>query len=337
MEILLIDNFIIVTIVASIIIGIVRGATKELLSIASWLGSAFLSFKLFDSVQNIARSYINHTLIADFVAICTLFIVFLLTFSIINYACSNFVKKSLLGGVDRFLGFIFGFLRGIAILVLGHLAISQWIFVDQLPKELKDSKFYEIVIKTTNIVIALLPKNWQDVVVKHMSKLNKENIAHFLSEKLDKTEKRIAETEAKSSDLFIGFGNQIKEKTHSAEEEAEYLSKLMPMHREQENNFETAATQKDEIYTTESGSKLSDLINPRKKSTKSEQEGSIDNEMQNNTNRQITQQDAKDQELSTEEKSAEEQNEDEIDDVKVVVKEDSDDEEQEAGSEQTLE
>lgn len=180
-----IDLGIFSTVLISVVIGIARGATRELMSLVSWFGSALLTVLLFPHVKEIARNNISHGLIADFITACVLFVLFLTLLSVLNYACSNFVKKSAFSGVDRFLGGIFGLIRGILLVAVVDIAICQWFVTgSQEPEWLQASRLRPQIMKISNCVILLLPESIQDVLVKKMSLVNKGNLLRFLKKEV---------------------------------------------------------------------------------------------------------------------------------------------------------
>ncbi|MDR2074761.1 MAG: CvpA family protein [Holosporales bacterium] len=175
-----VDTFILIAIFISVLFGFFRGVTKEILSLISWVGSVALTILAFPYAKNIARANIEHGLIADFVSACVLFVLFLTLLSILNYICSNFIKQSVLSGVDRFLGGVFGILRGIIIVAIIDMMVGQWLISDKTPDWINDSKFRPHIIKIANLVILMLPESIQKSLVSHMSSINKENLLKFI-------------------------------------------------------------------------------------------------------------------------------------------------------------
>ncbi|MDR1488227.1 MAG: CvpA family protein [Holosporales bacterium] len=175
-----VDSFIVIAILISIVIGMIRGSVKEILSLVSWGGSALLTMYLFPYGKEIAREHIKHGLIADIITICILFVVFLTILSILNYICSGIVKKSVFNGVDRFLGGIFGVIRGVIILAAIDMATGQWIITDTSPDWLNGSKLRPHVVEVANFIILMLPEETQNIIVSRMSYMNKQNLMKFL-------------------------------------------------------------------------------------------------------------------------------------------------------------
>lgn len=175
------DTFIVIAVFISVLIGLFRGATREILSVLSWFGAVFLTIILFPHTKSIARANISHGLIADFVTVCVLFVIFLTILSLFNYMCSNFVNKSALSGVDKFLGAIFGVLRGVIIVSVVDIMLCQWfVSAENPPSWISESKLRPHIMKVANFLILIMPNSLQDTLVSHMSLLNKENLLRFI-------------------------------------------------------------------------------------------------------------------------------------------------------------
>lgn len=114
----LLDLGILVLIVLSLIIGLIRGFVREFLSLTTWvlaIGFALLYFKTladelpFAVYNEVARLGI---------AFAIIFFSVLVIGAFINFLLSAAVSSIGLGGLDRFLGAVFGAFRGSLIVVL---------------------------------------------------------------------------------------------------------------------------------------------------------------------------------------------------------------------------
>lgn len=126
-------------------IGIFRGFTKELLSLFTWLLSIGLTYIFHDHFIHIALSYIKNPFIAKSIVSSVMFITLYIVFNIIVYLIVSLIKDSILSGLDRTLGFFYGFLRGYIILVLVHQSACLFFSNKIFPDEFKGSFFYEYI------------------------------------------------------------------------------------------------------------------------------------------------------------------------------------------------
>ena len=100
------------------LLGLMRGAVKEVFSLASWV-IAFIVAKLF-SVQlaRFLESAVGNSSLRLLTAFIILFIFTLIIMGLISLLIASAVKKIGLGPLDRLLGTVIGFLRGVVIMLI---------------------------------------------------------------------------------------------------------------------------------------------------------------------------------------------------------------------------
>jgi membrane protein required for colicin V production len=112
------DYFVLIVVASSILLSVLRGFVKELISIIAWV-LAFVVAKLYtvelaillpDSLTNDSLRYLAAFLI--------LFLSTLLICTLLGIALSEVFKIAGMGWLDRVLGGVFGCLRGIFVVVL---------------------------------------------------------------------------------------------------------------------------------------------------------------------------------------------------------------------------
>ncbi|MDR3031203.1 MAG: CvpA family protein [Holosporales bacterium] len=247
----IIDIFIVSVIVLSFAIGWARGATKEILSVLSWVGGIYLTVSIFPDAKSIARSYINHGLIADFVTVCILFILFLTILSVINYVCSNFVRKSILNTTDKALGGAFGIFRGAIILAALDFVTTQCFF-SEIPQIIENSRIRPMLASISNFMVLMLPDSMQEKIVSHLSQAKRQNLIDFLKDDIFENigANNIVKTEInKKVKAFNGAQDENIEENKAITENqtAEELSKLKTKKVNQEANKETKKTKSQEV------------------------------------------------------------------------------------------
>jgi len=120
-----IDYVIFAVIGLSAIIGLFRGFVREALSLVAWGAAIWVALtytELFaDYLEPYLKPYTEQPSLHSIAAFALLFLGTLTIGGILNYLVSLLVRKSGIGGTDRFLGVFFGIARGglvVAILVL---------------------------------------------------------------------------------------------------------------------------------------------------------------------------------------------------------------------------
>ena len=134
-----------------------RGAVRELLAIVGWVASAGMTFFAFDYVQPFARELIELPLVADGAGALAIFIATLVLFALIGGIVSRRIKESSLDAVDRSLGFVFGLLRGGAIISIAYVMVIWATLPDDPPDWLREARAGPIVVHGAAIVCRAIP------------------------------------------------------------------------------------------------------------------------------------------------------------------------------------
>lgn len=115
-----------ILVLISAILATARGLTREVLSLATWAGSAAIAVWMWQYHPDIARGYIREGIVADAATVVVSFILSLIVLHLITMRIADFVVDSKIGPLDRTLGFVFGGLRGILIAVV-VVILGQWL------------------------------------------------------------------------------------------------------------------------------------------------------------------------------------------------------------------
>ena len=168
----LLDIVVITLPLLSALMGLVRGLTREVLGLVSWIGGASLTLVCMPFVQVIARRYIQSAMMADIAAAIGLFLIFLILFSMISHVLSGVIKQSMLGGIDRSLGFLFGIGRGVVILCILETLISCFVPRQKHPVDMQTNRFAPLIYKGSDIIVNLLPKQAYQFINEQQQKHN---------------------------------------------------------------------------------------------------------------------------------------------------------------------
>ena len=137
----LIDILVALIIVISALLAFGRGAAREILGIGAWVGAGIATFFAFPHTRPIARDLIpDSMLIADVVAGVVVFVVVLVILTIINQIISGRIQRSRGGALDRTLGFIFGILRGAALVCIAYMLFGSVVPQSDWPPWVDEAK-----------------------------------------------------------------------------------------------------------------------------------------------------------------------------------------------------
>lgn len=110
------DYFVIAVVVLSVLISLVRGAVREVLSVACWVVAIFLAFEFSGIVATYLPASVSSPTVRSAAAFIATLLVSLLVLALISMLITRVIKQSPLSGVDRLLGAVIGLVRAVVIL-----------------------------------------------------------------------------------------------------------------------------------------------------------------------------------------------------------------------------
>ena len=114
----IIDIIIAIALLASIIMGFVRGFVKESISIATLVIAIWASLYFGPAVGEVSESWLSSTEAQTWFGRVLVFAIVLSVGGLLGWGISKLVRLSVLSGFDRMLGSLFGALRGIVLVAL---------------------------------------------------------------------------------------------------------------------------------------------------------------------------------------------------------------------------
>lgn len=160
MPLTVLDIVLLVIMFLSGFLAMMRGFTREVLSIASWGTAAIAAYFAYSKFKEAVRAEITPNLLADAVLLGGVFLVVLLIVSFITSRISDAILDSAIGALDRSLGFVFGLGRGLLIVVVAHMFFTYLVSDEKAhPKWLKEAKSRELLAATGSWIKSKLPED----------------------------------------------------------------------------------------------------------------------------------------------------------------------------------
>jgi len=114
----IIDILIVVAVAISVVIGIFRGFVKEAISITALLFAIWAALYFGPSIGSVSDAWLNSDELQMWFGRALVFIVILAIGGLLGWGISKLVRLSVLSGLDRFMGSLFGALRGVLLVAL---------------------------------------------------------------------------------------------------------------------------------------------------------------------------------------------------------------------------
>ena len=189
----------------SILVAIIRGITKELLSITGWVLAAVAVYYLLPIINPITKNYISSDILSNLVSGMAILIIFCVFWLLTADKISSQIRASKLSALDRILGFVFGLLRGVVVVILIQIMISTLIPEESEKGIFAESKYFKLAGENAAPIKNLIPEKWLDDI-KNKSE------SFGLAKKEDK-EKVDNKDDNKQEDNSISEGLELLEKS----------------------------------------------------------------------------------------------------------------------------
>jgi membrane protein required for colicin V production len=129
-----VDLVVIAVLAISALLAFMRGFVREVLGIGAWIGAAVFALWAFPFVRARFRAWLGGPDLGDPAAFGAAFLLALIVLSIVSGMVGGVVRASVLGGLDRTLGVVFGLVRGAALLAFAYIAAGWVVPIDRWPE-----------------------------------------------------------------------------------------------------------------------------------------------------------------------------------------------------------
>lgn len=167
MPITLLDGIVVGFTLVSAMLAMVRGFSREILSIASWAAAAVAAFLFYKPVLPYVQPYIDNEQVAMAVAAGIVFLIALIVVTVITMKIADFIIDSRVGALDRALGFIYGAARGIIVLAVA-LLFFNWLVGVNPPPWVANAKSKPLLESVGTWIEGLLPEDPENSILKRL-------------------------------------------------------------------------------------------------------------------------------------------------------------------------
>ncbi len=155
----LLDLILVAIMLVSGLLALMRGFTREVLSLVAWGCAAAAAFFAIhtQSLLDLANQYIKPEIAAKIAVAGGVFIVVLIIISIISVKLSDLVVDSAVGVFDRTLGFAYGLVRGLVLVVIAYMIYSYLVPPDRQYAGVREAHSLPIILSVAEMVKSVIP------------------------------------------------------------------------------------------------------------------------------------------------------------------------------------
>jgi membrane protein required for colicin V production len=123
------DYIVLAVILSSAVVGAFRGFLREVISVISWVLAVWIAWRLAPSLAPKFGGALRDPTYGIWVARALIFLLVVIVGYFIGAVVNHFVRLSMFSGLDRFLGFMLGLLRGLVVVGIG-IILAQAVRLD---------------------------------------------------------------------------------------------------------------------------------------------------------------------------------------------------------------
>ncbi|MCP3056407.1 CvpA family protein [Aurantimonas marianensis] len=165
MTVTLLDAILFALMLVSALLAMVRGFSREILSVISWLVAAVAAFLFYKPLTPYLAEYISSEVVAMAVSAAAIFLVTLIIVSYITLRIADFIIDSRIGALDRVLGFVFGAVRGLLLVVVAMLFFN-WLAPENQPEWVANAWSKPYLDNFGKQLVAALPENPEQIILE---------------------------------------------------------------------------------------------------------------------------------------------------------------------------
>jgi len=167
MPITLLDGVLVGFALVSAVLAMVRGFSREVLSIVSWVAAAAAAYFFYPAVLPYVAPYIDNDKVQIAAAAAGVFFVALIVVTVITMKIADFIIDSRIGALDRTLGFLYGAARGVLVVAVGLLFFS-WLVGSNPPAWISQAKSLPLLESVGNWLEGLLPDDPENSILDRL-------------------------------------------------------------------------------------------------------------------------------------------------------------------------
>ena len=187
-----VDYAILVVLAISAILSTLRGMTREALGLVGWVISVIVARLLAPILEEPILSIIPNEDLSAGIAWAIPFIVMVILWFVLATLISPGLKKAGLGALDRWLGVVFGFIRGVFMVTAIYLGVVIGLGgEDNLPSAATEAQSANVIRALGGLVNPLLPADLSEQLAAGLKAADIDALTPTNPEFIDKSLERV--------------------------------------------------------------------------------------------------------------------------------------------------
>lgn len=149
----------------SALLAFMRGFVAEVLGIGAWIGAAIVAIwagpLARPQIEIWMDQWVKQPALVTPVAFGVVFLIALVLLLILSRWIGELVRNSMLSGLDRSLGLLFGLARGAVLIVCAYIGTGMLIPMDKWPVAVLDARLLPVAYRGAALIVKALPQPYQ--------------------------------------------------------------------------------------------------------------------------------------------------------------------------------
>lgn len=141
------------------LLALMRGFTREVLSLVAWGLAALAAYFAIKQqpLIDLALPYVDKPVLAQVTVGAIVFVIVLIIVSVISVKISDYVVDSSAGAFDRTLGFIYGLARGFVLVAIAYLFYGWLLPFEKQDDWVKNARTLPLIRQAGEVLLSFMP------------------------------------------------------------------------------------------------------------------------------------------------------------------------------------
>ena len=141
------------------LLALMRGFTREVLSLVAWGLAAIAAYFAIKQppLIDLVMPYVDKPILAQIIVAAVAFIVVLIVVSVVSVKISDYVVDSSAGAFDRTLGFIYGLARGFVLVAIAYLFYGWLLPFEKQDEWVKNARSLPLIRQAGEVLLSFMP------------------------------------------------------------------------------------------------------------------------------------------------------------------------------------